>query len=197
MAGNRPSVWARDLTRGQLIGADVLIAACYVLVRLWLSSGVLEAEGHPAGWTQLVLTVFIAAPIAVRRLWPLPAFEIVLIASVLSVLFGGTADFFAAAAFCLYPVALSDRLPGSGPGSRRSPVRVGIVAAAGVLVVVFLPLIAKAEPGRLSSPSGQFAVGLLLLGAAWLIGQATSERRQYAARTARPAGSSSARVPGR
>jgi signal transduction histidine kinase len=121
--------------------------------------------------------VVIAAPIAVRRLWPLPAFVAVLTASVLAVLSGMTTGWFAAAAFCLYPVALTR--------NRRSPVHAGITAAAGALVLLSLSLIGTAEPDRLSSPSGQFAIGLLLMGGAWVIGQATRERRQYVARAVR------------
>lgn len=169
MTADRPSVWARGLSRRQLVGADVLLAAAYLLLQIFVAAGIPGAQGGSLDWRQLALSIVLSSAIATRRIWPMPAFCVALIASVLAVALGSSSDWFAAAALCFYLVALSRvRLP-----------LMWAVACVAVGVVLFLPLIGVAEPGRLSSPSGQFVVGLVLLGAAWVSGQAVRERRQY------------------
>lgn len=169
MAADRPSVWAKGLSRRQLVGADVLLATAYLLLQIFVTTDFLGAQGRSLGWGQFGLSIVLSAAIATRRIWPMPAFCVALIASVLAVALGSSSDWFAAAALCFYLVALSRvRLP-----------LMGAVVCVAIGVVFFLPLIGVAEPDRLSSPSGQFIVGLVLLGTAWVSGRAVRERRQY------------------
>ena len=116
----------------------------------------------------------IAVPLAVRRLWPVPVFGLVLAMSVLAMVLGAERQSFVAAAFALYPVALSQ------PRRRWVPTpAIGVLSALAVLGGILVGV-----PNWVAVRVGPAVVGIALLGGAWTIGRAVRERRAYAARSA-------------
>ena len=81
------------LTRRQLIVADCAVAVLYAVL-LVLTTG--------RGWS-----VLLAVPVAVRRIWPVPAFAVVGVMSVVAIAAGALRDPLLAAAYVLYVVALT------------------------------------------------------------------------------------------
>jgi signal transduction histidine kinase len=172
-----PDLVTRPLTRRELIALDGLAGAGYLAAFLLLAVD----SGRPAAtgiqlpvWGQLLLLAGIAVAVALRRLWPLPVFGVVLALSIGSVLFGTVRDSFVAAGFALYLVALTTT------GSRRPPARpIGVLSLLCLvgLAVCGVPEVSRDQVGNLLS-------GTAVLGAAWTIGRAIRERRAYAARSA-------------
>jgi signal transduction histidine kinase len=160
---------SRRLSRRQLIALDGLAAVGYLL--LFVPSAFVRAD-VPA-WLAVPLIVAVGAPVAVRRLWPVPVFLIVFAASVAELATGVLVDPFVAASFALYPVAL---------GSRRAWVPTPVAGAVAIAV-----LVGGAVAG---TPSGSWhRLGVVVLGAgflagAWTAGRMVCERRDDAARTA-------------
>ncbi|WP_216858182.1 sensor histidine kinase [Actinomadura verrucosospora] len=152
------------------IRLDAAVAVLYTLFLLMFSGG------HE---TPALLAVPVAAamglPLAVRRLWPVPVFGAVLAASTAALVLGLPWDFYAAAAYALYPLALGL------PRLRWIPTRmIGVLSA----IVIF--------GGALVGPKnwhteqlGRVALGLGVLGAAWALSRAVRDRRAYTAQAAR------------
>lgn len=154
------------LSRRQLIVADGVVAVGYaVLVALTASTG-----------TGLV-AVALALPIAVRRIWPVPAFAVAVVASVIAFVLDVLRDPLLAAAYVLYVVALTR--PSSRPVSSRRLI--GLAGAVG-FGVLLLAMVA-------GTPAGQPSAALVLTGVAalygaWVLGQVVRDRRAAAARAA-------------
>ncbi len=149
----------RHLRPGELVALDCL--AALVLAGLYLS-----LSGLP--W----LAAALALPVAVRRLWPVPVFAVVVAVSVAASVVDLVREPFVAAAFALYRVAVTR------PGTWRVPTtKIGVAS-----VVVLLGSLVVGSP----VDSGVYAfLGLALLGMAWTVGRAVHERRAYAVRSAR------------
>ncbi|TDD59751.1 sensor histidine kinase [Actinomadura rubrisoli] len=114
-------------------------------------------------------------PLAVRRIWPVPAFAAVLTASVLSLFLDLAWDSCAAAAYALYPVALTR------PRRRWIPTPlIGVLSA-----FVILGGAVVGPTGWQAQRSAALLLGLAVLGASWTLGRAVRERRAHAARAAR------------
>jgi signal transduction histidine kinase len=125
----------------------------------------------PAWWCYL-LAAGIALPLVVRRRWPVPVFAVVLTLSVVASLLDATRDPFAAAAFALYPVALTV------PRRRWLPV-IGVgTAALGLLLIVAGPA------GWWLADASRWVTGSVLLGGAWVLGRGVRERRALAVQAA-------------
>ncbi|MFB4298383.1 sensor histidine kinase [Actinomadura sp. NTSP31] len=164
------SPFSRRSGRRRLIRLDAAAAVLYTLFLL-VSSG-----GHEV---PALLAVPVAAamglPLAFRRIRPVPVFGAVLAASALALVLGLPWDFFAAAAYALYPLALAL------PRRRWIPTRaIGVLSA----IVVF--------GGALIGPKnwhaeqlGRVLLGLGVLGASWALGRAVRDRRAYTAQSAR------------
>lgn len=154
------------LSRRQLIAADCVVAAGYaVLVLLTSSSG-------PA-----LVAIGLALPIAVRRIWPVPAFAVVAVMSVVAFALDGLRDPLLAAAYVLYVVALT-RETHRPLSSRR------LISLAGAVgfVVLLLAVVAGAPAGQ--SRAAIVLTGIAALYGAWVLGQVVRDRRAAAARSA-------------
>ncbi|MEU0688786.1 sensor histidine kinase [Streptomyces uncialis] len=128
-------------------------------------------------WLGLLVAVCVGAPLAVRRLWPVPVLAVVLGASAAATLLDITRDPYVSTALAVYVVALAE------------PVRRASVALALTLVVAAAVVIAGEAAVTPSGPWPE-AVGTamfvwLLVGAAWSAGRVVRGRRARAARTVR------------
>lgn len=160
---------SRRLGSRQLVALDGLAAFGYLLVFAW--SAVVRAD--VPGWLAGPVMVAVGAPVAVRRLWPLPVFLVVFAASVAAVAIGVLVDPFVAAAFALYPVAL---------GARR--VRVPTTVAGVVAAAVFVGSAVGGTPHGSWYRLGVVVLGVGLLAGTWTAGRMVRDRRAEAARSA-------------
>ncbi|GAA5185231.1 sensor histidine kinase [Rugosimonospora acidiphila] len=160
------------LSRRDLVALDAVAALGYVL--LLLSAGRGGLVGNAPAWSQLLMIAGIGLPVAVRRLWPVPVFWLVLAASILAVPLRIGGYPFVAAAYALYPVALTQ------PSPRWVPTRaIGVLTAVGLLAAVLaLPHSAT------RAAAGTALLDAMLLGSAWTLGHAAREWRAAAARSA-------------
>ncbi|MDH6453361.1 MULTISPECIES: histidine kinase [unclassified Streptomyces] len=130
--------------------------------------------GTSDGTTVALLSLATALPLAVRRLWPVPVFAIVLTGSCAALAAGLGPAVFLAAAYALYMVATTRRQQ-----LGRSAVLVGGASAAGAALLTVT--------GGSNYQGGTLAVqllfGLLVLGTTWAAGAAVRERRESLRRT--------------
>ena len=150
------------VNRRRLIALDGLAAAGYLLVLV--PSAVVRA-GAPA-WLAVPLLVAVGAPVAVRRLWPVPVFLVVFAASIAATAAAMLLDPFLAASFALYPVAV---------GARRAwvPTPVAGTVAAAVLIGGSV----AGTPYGAWHRIGVVGLGAGLLAAAWTAGRMVRERQ--------------------
>ena len=171
----------RRLRSVDLIALDVLAAIGLLLLCGYAAADPPAETGFPNPlirepvWLSVLVTVAVAAPIAVRRWWPVPVLAVVCTATLLSVLTGvvpiyASPAVFVALAFALYTVGLAEPIHWSGPAL--------VTGLTGMLIVVIV-----ASPSVNEALGGLGFVGLML-GAAWTAGRAARERRAYAARSA-------------
>ncbi|MFF0344520.1 histidine kinase [Kribbella sp. NPDC004875] len=157
------------LSRRQLIVADCIVALGYaVLVQLTMT---------PTGAGVLVV-IGLAGPIAVRRVWPVHAFAVVAVVSVIAIATGLLRDPLLAAAYVLYVVALT-RASARPLSSRRL---IWLAGSVGFLVLV-LAMVAGAPAGR--ADVALVLTGIAALYGAWILGRVVRDRRAAAARAAR------------
>ena len=174
MTTAEPSVLLRGLSRGQLLAFDALLAvAAAVLGWLAASEAPLPPRPiwHEPGWLSVATGVLLAAPLAVRRLWPGPAAWAAL-AIVAASLGGGVIPDYAGAVPAIV-MALVLYTVGTDVEVRRS-VRL-------VLICVAVAGVAFGWAAR--QPFEVFLV-LWVIGACWTVGLTVRERRAYAARNA-------------
>ncbi|MEU6553253.1 sensor histidine kinase [Streptomyces sp. NPDC046915] len=152
--------------------AGVLTAAYEALAGQSASDGLPRFSG-PA-WVGWLVALCVGAPLAVRRLWPLPALAVVLGAAAAATLLDITRDPYVSPALALYAVAL------------LSPTRRAAAALALTLVVSAAAVVIGEAVWTPSGPwpeaAGTAALVWLVTAAAWAAGRAVRERR---ARTAR------------
>ncbi|WP_432927540.1 sensor histidine kinase [Microbispora sp. CA-135349] len=165
-------LFPRPLRPRELVALDALAGLGYAFV-LVLNS---PDAHHPAGWAAIAAMTL---PLAVRRRWPLPVFCVVSAASVAAVALGVVREPLAAAAYALYPVALTTRRRRWEPTAA-----IGALTAGALLLAAFGGVTAVAEVRRIMET---VVLGSLALGGAWTIGRAVRERRAYAARQAEQA----------
>ncbi|MFF5261603.1 sensor histidine kinase [Actinomadura viridis] len=161
------------LSRRRLIGLDVAAAMAYTLLMLLIIGR--RDGGVAAPPLEFLVVLLIGSPPAVRRLWPVPVFTLVLAMSVLGIALRLPGDFLGAAAFSLYPVALSQ--------PRRSWVPTALIGALSGTVLL-LGLVAGPR-GQGVDAYGNALLGLALMGVSWTIGRAVRERRAIAAQAVR------------
>ncbi|GAA4071207.1 sensor histidine kinase [Actinomadura miaoliensis] len=168
------SLLARRLDRRQLIAMDAAFAVLYTLFLMGLTGARAPGDAALPGPAEWLVISGTGLPLAVRRLWPVTVFALVLALSIVSV----PADLpnlsFAAAAYALYAVALVQ------PRRRWIPTPVigafsGVTLFAGALVG---PRDWRAE--RLLD----ILLALAVLGGAWTLGRAVRERRAQAEQSA-------------
>jgi signal transduction histidine kinase len=146
------------------------------LLGLAVLTGVLGEVSEDAPWPlAAAATLALVAPLAVRRLWPVPVMVTVLVVS-LALWWGGPVrEPMLAAAYALYPVALA-------PGRRTA----GVTFAVGVLAAAALGLgvLAGAGSQAVADRAGDAVVAVLALGASWVVGRSVRAARTTAARLA-------------
>lgn len=176
-------ILARRLSRRQLIALDCAFVFGYA-VALLLTGSTADAPSSatvtpaPVPWERLVLIAAATAPVAVRRIRPLPVFLSVLAVTVVAVVRDATWDPFLSAAYAMYTVALT--MPSHRWWQRWLPG---------------LSLAALALAGAAGATHAGDAYwwrggpGLLLLGStallgAWQLGRSARQRRAFAVRAA-------------
>ncbi|HEY9334052.1 MAG TPA: histidine kinase [Kribbella sp.] len=155
------------LSRRQLIVADCVVAVGYAALVL------LTSATGPG-----LVAIGLALPIAVRRIWPLPALAVVAVMSVIAYFVDALRDPLLAAAYVLYVVALT-RSSNRPLSSRRL---IGLAGGVGFVVLV-LAVVAGAPAGQ--SRAALVLTGIAALYGAWILGQVVRDRRAAAARAAR------------
>ncbi len=165
-------LFPRPLRTRELVALDALAGLGYAFVLVVGPAG----RYGPVG---LALVAAMTLPLAARRRWPLPVFCVVMAASVAAMMLGVTREPLAAAAYALYPVALSTRR------RRWEPTGViGVLTAGALLFAAVGGVSAETEVRRITETA---VLAALALGGAWTIGRAVRERRAYAARRAEQA----------
>ncbi|MER7542821.1 sensor histidine kinase [Spirillospora sp. NPDC127506] len=158
------------LSRRALIGLDAAVAVIGTLALVTLPAA--------PGVSALAVVPLAAAtglPLAVRRLWPVPVFTAVLAASTASLVLGLPWDSYAAAAFALYPVALTRR--------RRRWIPTPLIGVVSAVLILGGAIVGPADWH--AEAAGEVLLGLAVLGASWTLGRAVRERRAQAAHSAR------------
>ncbi|MFD7002310.1 sensor histidine kinase [Streptomyces mirabilis] len=162
-----------DVSRRRLILLDGAAALGFALLpQLTLVRP--DSGGAPGGLTVSLLSFATALPLAVRRLWPVPVFAIVLVASCMALAAGLGPVVFLAAAYALYLVATTRRRQ-----SGRSAVIVGGASTAGAALLT----VTGGQHYTGGTLAVQLLFGLLVLGATWAAGTAVRERRESLRRT--------------
>ncbi|MFI6294226.1 sensor histidine kinase [Nonomuraea sp. NPDC050790] len=160
-------LFARRLSRAQLIALDCVFAWAFGLY--FLADA---ADVDAPGWFRLTLPLALAVPLAVRRLWPVAVFAVVMAATVVAIVTNFPSLAFAAPAFAAYLVASAS--------SRRLPV--SSIAIFSVLALI--TLLVAGVPGDITWVMGETASTLAALCVAFSFGLAVRERRAFAARDA-------------
>jgi signal transduction histidine kinase len=159
------------LSSRKLIAFDGLAAIAYLAL---LAPTAVAGPGSvlPAR-VSVPLLVAIGAPLALRRVWPVPVFLVVLAASVTALIFGVLADPFVGAAFALYPVGLA--------AGRSWP---SMNLTGGVAIVILVVGSVAGTPYGAAPRLRTAVLGAGFLAGAWTAGQAVRARRAEAARAA-------------
>jgi signal transduction histidine kinase len=162
-----------DVSRRRLVLLDGAAALGFALLpQLTLVRP--DGGGAPGGLTVSLLSFATALPLAVRRLWPVPVFAIVLVASCVALAAGLGPAVFLSAAYALYLVATTRRRQ-----LGRSAVIVGGASTAGAALLT----VTGGQHYTGGTLAVQLLFGLLVLGATWAAGTAVRERRESLRRT--------------
>ncbi|GAA0990279.1 sensor histidine kinase [Nocardiopsis tropica] len=141
------------------------------LVHLALAGGLPDPRDlgadDPLPWARLALSALITAGILLRWRLPAASFCTVLAATLAALAAGWTAEPFTAAAWTLYPLALTSR-----HGSFRPRHWAYLLGALLVLVA------AGVDPVPLEEPVRALVVGAVLLALSWLLGRSVRELRE-------------------
>lgn len=163
---------ARLLSRRSLLLDGAAAVGFALLPQVTLLRTAAAAPGSAVVW---LLSVAAAAPLTVRRIWPVPVFAVVLAVACVAVPFGLGPAFFLAAAYALYAVAVVQ------------PRRRGLSAAfvGGVSVAVAVGLTVGGSNARGNTGVTGTALGVVVMGATWAAGRAVSEQREATRRAIR------------
>jgi signal transduction histidine kinase len=174
-----PPVFVRRLRQNQLIALDVMTAVAYtgVLLAFVDTAQPSTAGASMAAWVRFLVVAGIGLPIAVRRLWPIPVFGIVVAMTVASAFLHVVREPFVAAALALYLVALTEPRRWWVPTST-----IGVISVIGLLAGSLTG--AVGAPGSLKDLFGLIITGCAVMGGTWTVGRAVRARRAYAARSA-------------
>ena len=157
---------------------DFVVAAALVAVSVTGAAARTATFGPPA-WLTITAAVLVAAPVAVRRVWPVTVLAVVLAANCVVVAAGVGGSAFVIVALALYPVAVSR------PPRRSVPV----------LAVALLASTAAVVAGMLASPQlpgwqvrfDALAATIAVIAAGWALGAARRVQVESAARAAQQA----------
>ncbi len=167
-------LFARRLSRGQLIGLDAVAGLVFSLLFLTM---VRPVAGLPLGG--LILSFGLGLPLALRRVWPVQIFCLTLTVSIAAVVLGSVTFAYVAPAYALYVVALVD----------EKGVWVPTTAIAVLTLITVIGLVTMGGTPQDGAPTWLMdmdvpLVGVAALGGAWTVGRAVRERRLFAARDA-------------
>ena len=157
---------------------DFVVAAALVAVSV-TGAVARTANFGPPAWLTITAAVLVAAPVAVRRVWPVTVLAVVLAANCVLVAAGVGGSAFVIVALALYPVAVSR------PPRRSVPVMAVALVASTAAVVA----------GMLASPQlpgwqvrfDVVAATIAVIGAAWVLGAARRAQLETVARAAQQA----------
>ncbi|WP_093171789.1 sensor histidine kinase [Sinosporangium album] len=125
-------------------------------------------------WLGWLVAVCVGVPLAVRRLWPLPALAVVVGASATATLLDITRDPYISAALAVYAVALIE------PTRRASAALALTMVVSAAAVITGEAVLTPSGPW--TEAAGTAALVWLIIGAAWVAGRVVRERRSRAAR---------------
>jgi signal transduction histidine kinase len=171
----KPGVIARGLRRGQLIAIDGSMAVALLAL---LPFAILDHHATRAftgpNLLGLLVAAALAVPVAVRRIWPMPALAVVCgamaVATTTGMAWGGSGGAF------LIPLALTLYMVGVLEPTRRAMTAFVLVLVGTAVEVVLV------TPGW-DGPA--WALGMwLLLSAPWAVARAVRARRGYIAMSA-------------
>lgn len=156
-----------------MVPPDLLAAAGFAGLTVLTALAPLPVRGHPPGWLVAAVAAATAVAPALRRPYPLPACCASLAVAVAAWPLGWGAAGFAAVAYTLCPVALTQP-------RRDVPVRlVAAVLAGGPLCLAAAGLV-----GNVPVHPRTLGFAVLLPAAAWVAGRVVRNRRLAAARAA-------------
>jgi len=161
---------AGPLDGRRAVALDAVIALAYVAFAVVLASARHPAHALPTRlgpWEDGALLAAVGLPVAGRRLWPVAALTVAVVASIGALALGMLHDPMLASALCLYTVAT--RRP------RRRWLPAGAVAIVGVAAVVATALAGTSPTGR-GAWLGTGLLGIALLAGSWLLGRAARTR---------------------
>ncbi|MGW1407711.1 sensor histidine kinase [Streptomyces sp. NPDC002403] len=174
-------ILARRLSRRQHIALDCLFVFVYAAALLLTGSTAAAPSSTapspvPVPWERLVLIAAATAPVAVRRIWPLPVFVFVLGVTVVAVVRDATWDPFLAAAFAMYTVALT--VPSRRWWQRWLPgLALAVLSLAGAAGATH-----AGDAYWWRGGPGLLLLGFTALLGAWQLGRAARQRRAFAIR---------------
>jgi len=157
---------------------DFVVAAALVAVSVTGAAARTATFGPPA-WLTITAAVLVAAPVAVRRVWPVTVLAVILAANCVLVAAGVGGSAFVIVALALYPVAVSR------PPRRSVPV----------MAVALVASTAAEVAGMLASPQlpgwqvrfDALAATIAVTAAGWALGTARRVQVESAARAAQQA----------
>ncbi|MGC0420947.1 sensor histidine kinase [Embleya sp. AB8] len=179
---DNPPILARRLSRRRRILLDGVLVLVYAATLLVAGpTGVSSSappSSDPAPWERLVLIAATAAPVAARRIKPLPVFVVVLAATAVAVMRDEAWDPFLPAACALYTVAVT--VPLNRWWQRWLPgLAIAVLTAAGVVAAI-----RTGGGDHWRNGPGLLLLGFVALLGAWQLGRAARMRRAFAARAA-------------
>src|SRR5215472_2284965 len=163
MDGQHPLFRARPVGDLPWLVLDFVVAAALVAVSV-TSAAARTANFGPPAWLAITAAVLVAAPVAVRRVWPVTVLAVVLAANCVVVTAGMGGSTFVIVALALYTVAVSR------PPRRSVPV----------MAVALVASTAAEVAGMLASPQlpgwqvrfDALAATIAVTAAGWALGTA-------------------------
>jgi signal transduction histidine kinase len=164
----------RGLRRRDLYALDAVLAAalCFASALSAIETPASGGWHEPVG-VSLLTAVLIGAPIALRRLWPVPVVALSLAISAAALVSGVITDY--ASGSMVVVLACELYLVGSEVAARSVPAVVVTTAVLGVALIL--------SPGDQGSLIGA-AFACLLVAGVWVLGRVRRERRQHATQVA-------------
>ncbi|MFF4031476.1 sensor histidine kinase [Streptomyces sviceus] len=154
----------------QLVGLDAAASFAYLAFLLPLVIAGADGPARVPLWVRCALVAATGVPLVVRRRWPRQVFVLVLAATLSQVVLGIAVDPFVAAAFALYPLALT-----------TSSQRLVPTPAVAMFCAAVVPAgVVAGSPRSWQNGVGFLVVGTAILGAVWTAGFAVRGRRTLA-----------------
>jgi len=178
MDGQHPLFRARPVGDLPWLVLDFVVAAALVAVSV-TSAAARTANFGPPAWLAITAAVLVAAPVAVRRVWPVTVLAVVLAANCVVVTAGMGGSTFVIVALALYTVAVSR------PPRRSVPVTAVALAVSAAAAVV--GILASPQPPPWQIRFDVVAATIAVIGAGWVLGAGRRAQLQTAARAAQQA----------